>query len=231
MLMSLCGIAVIAILLRYRKRLQKSRNEHALLQDKLRRLQAQLNPHFVYNAISSITGIMARKEYDKAAAYLTDFGKLMRETMNYSQMERLYSLAAELTMLQHYCRLEQMRFGFALRMEVDPALDPEQVLLPPMLTHPLVENAIHHGIQRRRQGGEVTIHYLRQHHDLLIRVTDNGPDWKEPSGHDGSGTGLYVTRQRIEYLSQLYNHTIIEFDLHRENNVTVASLRFRDWME
>jgi sensor histidine kinase YesM len=202
-----------------------------MLQDKLRRLQAQLNPHFVYNAISSIAGIMSRREYDKAAAYLADFGKLLRETMNYSQTERHYTLAAELTMLQHYCRLEQMRFGFALQVEVDPTLYPEEVLLPPMLTHPLVENAIHHGVQGLPEGGEVTIRYQRQHNDLLIRVTDNGPGLKESSYHDGSGTGLYVTRERIKYLSQLYNNTIIEFELYRKDNLTVASLCFRDWME
>lgn len=231
LLLALAAIAVLYQYLRYRRRLQRSQQNHDALQDQLRRLEAQLNPHFVYNSLSSIGGLMAQQKYQEAHTYLSEFGRLLRETISYSKMDQLYTLEAELNMLQHYCRLEQLRFGFTYELTVDPQLDPTGVQLPPMLTQPLVENAIRHGVQRLASGGHIGISYSRHGADFEVRVTDNGPGLHNGTTHNGTGTGLQVTRQRIAYLNALYGRGGIHFGLAREQHETVASIRFVQWLE
>ncbi|HSC54082.1 MAG TPA: histidine kinase [Phnomibacter sp.] len=227
-----CLLVGILLYLRYRRRLSASRKDHAALQDQLRRLEAQLNPHFVYNALGSIGGLMSQSKYAEADLYLGEFGKLLRATMNYSRLDRSYSLAAEISMLENYCRLEQLRFGFTYHIAVDSKLVPDEVLLPPMLVQPLVENAIRHGVQRVSKGGEISIQYKRltEEDGFQVLVTDNGPDWHQPSKHEGTGTGLLVTKQRIQYLNALYSHAEIRFELNRAGQQTVATLSLLHWL-
>ncbi|HSC54257.1 MAG TPA: histidine kinase [Phnomibacter sp.] len=228
----LAGMLLVGLFfyLRYRKRIIQIEQRHRALQDKLQLLHSQLNPHFLYNALSSIAGLVSMQQYDKANIYLTEFGHLLREVIKYSQLDRSYSLREELQMLERYCQLEQMRFGFQYSIHYSPSLSPSEVLLPPLLVQPLVENAILHGAQALQEKGEITISYLQQGSDFEVRVTDNGPGVHEQKLHNGFGLGLNNTRERIKYISHLISMEI-SFSLTRENDLSVATIHFYKWFE
>jgi sensor histidine kinase YesM len=225
-----CLLAGMLFYRRYRFRLRRSEMHNEALQDQLRRLQLQLNPHFLYNALSSIAGLVVNRQYEEANVYLSEFGRLLREAIECSKPGRPFSLKEELIMLERYCRLEQLRFGFRYTIESDPALQPAEVQLPAMLVQPLVENAILHGVHGLKEAGHISISYQREGRHFVIRVTDNGPGFKKDNSHQGTGIGLALTRQRIKYMSDL-SGADIRFSLVREANHTVASIRFSEWFE
>ncbi|HSC54485.1 MAG TPA: histidine kinase [Phnomibacter sp.] len=216
--------------LRNRKRMKQIEQRHRALQDKLQRLHSQLNPHFLYNALSSIAGLVSMQQYDKANTYLSEFGHLLRGAIKYSQQEQPYTLHEELQMLERYCQLEQMRFGFQYKITTSPSLTPSEVLLPPLLVQPLVENAILHGAQALAEKGEISISYNQYGSDFEVRVCDNGPGVHKRKAHEGFGLGLNITRERIKYISHL-TEMDIRFTLTRENDLSVAAIRFSNWFD
>jgi Putative regulator of cell autolysis len=134
-------------------------------------------------------------------------------------------------MMEKYCRLEQLRFGFRYSIEVDDCLDSESLQLPAMLIQPLVENAIRHGVQGLREAGFIRIVYAREGQDLVLSVSDNGPGLAYKATEGGTGTGLALTRLRIQYLQDLTGGPPIVFTLERLGSETVAKIRFTDWIE
>jgi len=227
----LCALVVYGMNVRYRKRLRQVEEHKAAMQEQLRRLQLQLNPHFLYNALSSIAGLVGSQQYSAANTYLSQFGELLRQTIESSKGDRPFTLAQELGMMEKYCRLEQLRFGFRYSIEVDDCLDSESLQLPAMLIQPLVENAIRHGVQGLREAGFIRIVYAREGQDLVLSVSDNGPGLAYKATEGGTGTGLALTRLRIQYLQDLTGGPPIVFTLERLGSETVAKIRFTDWIE
>ena len=141
-----------------------------------RALRLQMNPHFLFNALESISGFIVQSKPQDAVLYLQRFAKLMRLTLQSAQKAWI-SVADEWKLLENYTALEQIRFGksFEVVWEPDEALDPEEWGLPPMILQPVVENAILHGLRPRTSGGILRIQWqMLEGQRLAVVVEDNG---------------------------------------------------------
>lgn len=184
---------------RYREReLLASNLETRLVKAQLDALRMQLHPHFLFNALNSVSVLM-RKDVDAADRMLLQLSGLLRVTLARNAAHEI-RLRQELEILERYLEIEQIRFQdrLTVRMRVDPsALD---ALVPQLFFQPLVENAIRHGISDRETGGVINIRAERQNGMLCLQVRDNGPGLNVPRGNLVEGVGLSNTRSRLEYL-------------------------------
>ena len=162
----------------------------------LRALRAQIDPHFLFNSLQSISALTTA---DPGAArrmcvLLADF---LRETLALGARERI-SLASELALARRFLAVEQVRFGDRLRVDVDApgAADAERCEVPPLLLQPLVENAVTHGISHTLEGGTVRIRAELRAATLVVTV-ENPADRDRPVGR-GTGLGLRNVRDRLQ---------------------------------
>jgi LytS/YehU family sensor histidine kinase len=183
--------------LRDQERQRESIALHAqLVEARLDALRAQINPHFLFNALNTISSQVERdpKLARRMIEHLGDLLRLSLESKNRQEIP----LAEEMAFLEHYLAIQKIRFGDHLRVETQIAPEVKHASVPCLFVQPLVENAIRHGISRRASGGTVIVSALRNGDRLDIRVLDDGvglpADWTlENSG----GVGLSVTRQRV----------------------------------
>ena len=124
------------------------------------KLQTQMNPHFIFNAINSVQRFVLKEDKNKALDYLNDFARLMRMTLNNSDKE-LITLKEEKAFLTYYLKFEMLRYQdqFTYTIVNDEALDEDSVELPPMLVQPYVENAIKHGLISKEEEGVLKIKF------------------------------------------------------------------------
>jgi len=169
----------------------------------LRLLRTQVDPHFLFNSLNSISALTALDPAG-ARAMTVRLAEFFRHSLGL-QADRKVTLDAELTLVRHFLAIEQVRFGERLRVEVDAGDDALPCLLPPMLLQPLAENAVKHGIGRMLEPGLVRIEAVRAGSLLRIRIendVDPDPD-AGPPRPKGGGIGLENVRQR---LAAAYGH-------------------------
>lgn len=113
----------------------------------LKALKAQMNPHFIFNALSSISNFLLKNQAEEADRYLTRFSRLIRRILEYSEVKEI-SLSEEISLLQDYISIEAMRLGKEVDFEIQigEGVDQTRLMIPPLLLQPLVENSIWHGI-------------------------------------------------------------------------------------
>jgi ligand-binding sensor domain-containing protein len=196
-----------------------------LAQVEMSALRAQMNPHFVFNCLNSINRFILVNEPDAASEYLTKFSRLIRLILDNSRSETV-PLDKELEALRLYIEMEAMRFEgrFAYSIEVDPALQPEHLEVPPLLIQPFVENAIWHGLMHQKErgllrivvGGTDPISTLQKHSErantsgLHIQIEDNGvgrakaQELKSKSAQTHKSQGLDLTSERLDMIRSLY---------------------------
>jgi ligand-binding sensor domain-containing protein/two-component sensor histidine kinase len=194
------------------KRIEREKRRHLELQNKLlaleqKALQLQMNPHFIFNALNSIQSFIATQNLEKARSEMTQFSRLMRGILQNSRKQTI-SLKEEMDTLRDYLLVEQNLRASSFDFEVKCAenLDPEEVMLPPMLLQPFVENAIIHGVAQLQTLGEIKVHFTLEGHDLNCTVTDNGIGREKAKllatnklpGHQSAALG--VTRDRLQAL-------------------------------
>ncbi|MDD2534780.1 MAG: histidine kinase [Eubacteriales bacterium] len=136
-------------------------------------LRAQINPHFLYNALSVIISLCVQ-DGEKAARLLANLSTYLRRSFDFQRMTHLNSLESELELLNAYLAIEEARFGerLTVTIEIEPGLEKRQI--PPMIIQPLVENAIRHGVLHRERGGSVHIRLARVGERLQLTVADDG---------------------------------------------------------
>ena len=177
--------------------LRAARMERSSSEARLNALRMQLDPHFLFNALNTISAQVER-DPRLTRAMIEHLGDLLRLSLD-SQLRQEIPLAEELAFLDHYLAIQKIRFAenLCIRMQIDPEV--RYALVPGLIVQPLVENAIRHGISQRGSGGTVTVTVTAERGTHLeIRVADNGIGL--PSGwtlEASSGTGLSVTRERI----------------------------------
>lgn len=159
--------------LRGRNNLLQSENQSLKMEQKL--LQAQLNPHFIFNAIANLQGLVASGHTDESVRYLKSFSGLLRGILEQNRKDFI-AIDEEITSLNNYIQLQQMRYAdvFEYKITVDEALDVEETMIPPMLIQPFVENAIEHGFRNITHKGLLSISFKLKDDVLLIEVDDNG---------------------------------------------------------
>src|SRR5262245_53419636 len=176
--------------------LRLARLERQFTEARLNALRMQLDPHFLFNALNTISSQVER-DPRLARSMIEHLGDLLRLSLDSRDREEI-PLAEELAFLDHYAAIQKIRFGASLRLET--SIDPEvkYALVPSLIVQPLVENAIRHGISRRATGGSVMVTAERIAERLEIRIADDGVGL--PAGwtlETSSGLGLSVTRERI----------------------------------
>ncbi|UYQ93152.1 histidine kinase [Chitinophaga horti] len=162
----------------------------------LKTIKAQLNPHFIFNALNSIRALVD-EDPQRARTAITELSNILRSSMQAEKVE-MVSLENELNIVKDYLALEHIRFEERLKIQYDIEADTLELPIPPMMLQTLVENAIKHGISREIRGGTISVgsHVKEMQHELTIRNT--GQIRGEAS--NGGGFGLQSTRQRLELL-------------------------------
>ena len=165
---------------------------------RLQALQSQLQPHFLFNTLNSISALVVDGRLDAAISMISRLSDFLRISLQTSGTPQI-PVASELIFVRHYLDIQKIRFGERLtfRLEVAPAA--LSALVPTLLLQPLVENAVQHGILPHREGGSVNIAVHTDACTLKVRIEDDGPGLKG-SGMPPFGVGLSNTARRLDEL-------------------------------
>ena len=196
---------------RFREReVRATQLEARLAQAELQALKMQLHPHFLFNTLNGIAGLVRDKKNSAAVEMIAGLSDLLRYTLDGAGRQEV-TLREELEFLELYLGIQQKRFPDRLRVEMSVEPNALEALVPNLILQPLVENAIRHGVSRRAAGGTVGVAASREGGMLRLRVYDDGPGLRrdaqpEANGdepHEGStstGIGLSNTRARLRQL-------------------------------
>ena len=177
------------------QRMSAARTEAELAQARLTALQAQLNPHFLFNALHSLSELV-RSDPQSAEDALDSLGKMMRYALQQAEQDAVL-LWEERDFVQDYLEIEQLRLGdrLTVRFNIDPAALDRPV--PPFTLQPLVENAIRHGIAPRPAGGVLELSVQTRGDHLVLEVKDDGCGAEPATVEKTNGFGLRALRQRL----------------------------------
>lgn len=172
--------------------------EYRLVQAQLQALKAQLQPHFLFNTLNSISTLM-HEDVEAADRMVVSLGDLLRATLSEVGGQEV-TLRRELEVLDLYLRIQLVRFQERLKVKTD--VDPRALdaCVPNLVLQPLVENAIKHGIAPHSVDGVIEITACLDAESLVLRVRDDGPGLREPRDVTREGVGLSNTRARLERL-------------------------------
>lgn len=198
-------ISIIAFIM-VRNNQLKSKNKAVEMEQRL--LQTQMNPHFIFNVLHAIHTFMLKKDTEESGKLLTSFARLVRSILQHSSKDSI-PLSEELNWLRDYIRLQQLRFtdSFNYTIEIDEQLSSDNVLLPPMLIQPFIENAIEHGFPDLDKSGELHISYKKIGDEVEIRISDNGngfstDDSRVRGEKKHESLALQITEKRINLLNK-----------------------------
>jgi two-component system LytT family sensor kinase len=176
--------------------LRTSQLETRLAQAQLKALKSQLQPHFLFNTLHSISTLMLTN-VQAADTMLVRLSDLLRMSLESNTVQET-TLNREMQFVNGYLEIEKMRFGDRLQVRCEVHPDTLDARVPHLLLQPLVENAIRHGASRNAKGGEVWITAMRRGDELHIEVGDNGPGFSpNPDWNAKHGLGLNATRERL----------------------------------
>lgn len=189
----------------------------------LRALRAQMNPHFLFNALNAIQGLITSGRNDEAETYLARFAKLMRHTLEYSDLEEV-TLEQEVEFLNRYLDLNRrLRFRDRLEYKVvmPVGVDTSDLLIPTMIVQPFVENAIEHGLRPRLEGKlTIAFHLSDDERTLTCLIEDDGVGFNkgkekqkaQPASYQSHRSrGMEITRERLTLLHQLRKNPGTQF--------------------
>ena len=187
--------------------------DHQVAEYEMKALHAQMNPHFIFNALNSIREMILHEDNRNASRYLSRFARLIRLNLEHSR-QTFITLQQNIEYLESYLEMEQLRFpDFSFRIEVSRELDRNEVRLAPMLIQPLVENAIWHGLLPKGADKRVEIRFYAESGKLICEIEDNGigirqsMQNKTASQQAHQSMGIGNIRQRIAVLNEKYRIT------------------------
>lgn len=168
------GLTIFSII-KYREKKIIEQTQFQLLEQKL--LRSQMNPHFIFNSLSSIQSFIFENNPLEAGSYLSRFAELIRAIL-YNSREEFITLEKEIKTLQNYLDLQQLRYDhkFEYSLDIDPIIQTDMIQIPPMLAQPFVENAIEHGVKHLSGKGLISVSFtlMPEKGSLLLLVEDNG---------------------------------------------------------
>lgn len=160
-------------------------------------LRANLQPHFLFNALHSVGALVRASDRDGAIHVITELGELLRAQLRRDAPDEI-SLGEEIVFVERYLAIEQVRFRDRLRVRWEIADETKQARIPRLLLQPLAENAIRHGIGKSSRAGQVVITSSKRGDWLEIAVTDDGPG--PVNGATNGGLGLSTARARLRHI-------------------------------
>jgi len=197
-------IVLIAHVISYYKILREreirtSQLQIQLTKARLQALKSQLQPHFLFNTLHSISSLMLTDVY-AADRMMTRLSDLLRMSLE-SDATQITTLSRELEFANGYLEIEKVRFDERLRVVLEIAPDTLDAQVPTLLLQPLVENAVKHGIAKRSEGGEIRISATHDDHSLYLKISDSGPGLGDGGNFEQKGgVGLRATRDRLKTL-------------------------------
>ncbi|HEY2349183.1 MAG TPA: histidine kinase, partial [Puia sp.] len=183
-----------------------------LAEAQLSALQTQMNPHFIFNSLNSIKGMILANEQQKASRYLSKFAQMIRVTLNQSK-EIFTTLYENLQHLENYLLMEKLRFddSFSYKIVVDDYLDKEETLIPTLMIQPLAENAIWHGLLLKEGDKKLLISFSQKEDTIFCKIEDNGigirhsEELKRVNNPSHQSVGLSNLRNRIKIMNEKYD--------------------------
>lgn len=227
--LSLCISAVLAFIWRRRvnelsgqidlaeERERASAAERAAAEASLRALQAQIEPHFLFNTLANVTGLI-HTQPDKAKQMLEQFITYLRATLAATR-DHETTIAADFETMKTFLSILQIRMGNRLKVRFDLPDDLRNAAIPPMLLQPLVENAIKHGLEPKMDGGEVALIAKRVGNKIAITVADTGLGFQNSASN---GIGLKNVRERVKQLYGDAGSVSIEENQPCGTRITIA---------
>ncbi|WP_430932262.1 sensor histidine kinase [Saccharicrinis sp. 156] len=181
---------------------------HQLNEIRIRSLQGQLNPHFIFNALNSVQYFILMENVEEALTYLGNLSGVIRQNLS-NLGEEFIKLDDEVKFIGQYLELEKLRFKDRLTYQIRNNFQSEGIKIPPMLIQPFVENAIKHGLLQKDGVGKVQIEIDEKDANMLIIITDNGIGREKArennTGHnEGNGKATNITQKRLELLNQKF---------------------------
>lgn len=251
LLILLLGIILFRNIILKRKN-EKLRNEntqtdlkHKATELEMQALRAQMNPHFIFNCLSSINRFVLKNETEAASGYLTKFSRLIRMVLNNSN-KTFITLEDELDTLKLYMDMERLRFknSFDYNISFINSIDMDNVFVPPLLLQPFVENAIWHGLMHKEGQGRLEIELSIKDKTLTCIITDNGIGRekaamvKSKSAETEKSLGLRITNERLALLNiNMDEQTSFNFEDitndkgNAEGTRVILKIHYRDLME
>jgi two-component system, LytTR family, sensor kinase len=182
-----------------RQMLETARLNEELSKSKLAALRQQIEPHFMFNTLHSITGLVRDCENDAAVSMIVGLSEFLRRALEDSHRSQV-TLEEEAEYLQRYLDIQKVRFGERLQVNVTIPAELMRAQVPNLLLQPLVENAIKHGIARRAAGGSIRVAASRQDGKLRLSVYNDGPDCPTDANGTHNGVGISNLRTRLQIL-------------------------------
>ena len=197
-------IATVTYVVDSRRNIERQVAETARLNEELSRaqlaaLRRQMDPHFMFNTLNSIVGLVRDKRNDEAISMIVGLSEFMRRASEDSHRTQV-TLAEEIEYLQRYLDIQKVRFGDRLRVMLDIPAELGDAQVPNLLLQPLVENAIKHGVSKRVAGGEIRIAGARHDGTLRLTVYNDGPWVEKDRAATSAGVGLGNLRTRLQIL-------------------------------
>ncbi|MEQ6123878.1 two-component regulator propeller domain-containing protein [Pseudotenacibaculum sp. MALMAid0570] len=227
--LGLIALIIILVTVKRIKRKNKQKLEQLTVENHLlsleqKALQLQMNPHFIFNVLNGIKAMGSVGETEQMNSTINTFATLLRSILNSSRQEEV-SLQEEIKTLENYLTLEQQMSVKKFEYQVHTAtngINIEEILIPPMLIQPFVENSVKHGFQQIERNGKIDIKFVVNGEFLECEVRDNGigiEQSKQQKKSHHPSTALKVTKERIQSLSK--EHSLII----KEENGTIVSFR------
>jgi sensor histidine kinase YesM len=216
-------LAIVIFIIRnisLKRRNEKLQNEqkHSQLQQQaaeleMQALRAQMNPHFIFNCLSSINRYILINDTEAASSYLTKFSRLIRMALQQSE-KSLITLEKELEMLRYYLDLERLRFKnvFDYSIIFINTIDTSTIFVPPLILQPFAENAIWHGLMHKKGAGHLDIALSIEGKILTGIITDNGIGraeaalLKSKTAERNKSMGMQITVERLALLNKTIDH-------------------------
>ena len=211
----------------FKRRIKKESRDKEKIQMEQKMIRAQLNPHFTFNALSSIQSLMNQNKINEANFYITEFSSLLRHSLHNNEKEML-PLKEDLKTLEQYIKLEQLRFHFNYQINVANGVNTITAEVPALLLQPLVENAIKHGISHLQTKGNIVVDITNENKNMLINIIDNGAGFSTQK--ETTGYGLALTKQRIRLLNKKYKEQKIQLHINSNAAGTTVILAFNNWL-
>ncbi len=204
--------SIIGFVLYRRKQEAVSKSKEAEFNAKvsdteLKALRSQMNPHFIFNSLNSIGDYILKNDTQSASDYLSKFAKLMRLTLENSEKKEIL-LSEDIALLRTYMDIERKRFNnkFDYTIDVAADLDDDNILVPPMILQPFIENSIIHGLSHKDDLGFVKISFKAENNMLICSVDDNGVGRQNLNESENKKSmGMAITKSRIEIINKLKN--------------------------
>jgi len=197
-------ILMVGWMLESRERLARQQMDAFRLNEQLAKaqlsaLRQQIEPHFLFNTLNTVAGLVREGKNDRAVDMIAGLSDLLRRTLQTSDRQQV-ALGEELDIVETYLEIEKARFAERLQVKMEVPEELKSARVPSLVLQPIVENAVKHGIAKSAQGGEIDIRAARVNGTLTVIVSNDGPGFPEDWESKAAGIGLRNVRERLASL-------------------------------